>query len=185
MLGLHRKGRIEGGEGEQADWGLGLALATGSCVCVCNLMASLSRGTGRPQQRRGRGGSSAPATGDSSTTRDLDSGQCTSLALSHLADPRGGTGPLETDSMIAAESDEVRQLRSKYQSKLATAKELFPDWTDEDVLYAIHDANGDVEVAIVRMSEGKAALSLSTARVGLAPTLARATSCSPPPDAEG
>lgn len=54
----------------------------------------------------------------------------------------------------AAESDEVRQLRSKYQSKLATAKELFPDWTDEDILYAIHDANGDVEVAIVRMSEG-------------------------------
>lgn len=67
--------------------------------------------------------------------------------------------------MIAAESDEVRQLRSKYQSKLATAKELFPDWTDEDVLYAIHDANGDVEVAIVRMSEGKPALSSCPPRV--------------------
>lgn len=57
--------------------------------------------------------------------------------------------------MNAGESEEVRQLRSKYQSKLVTAKELFPDWTDEDILYAIHEANGDVEVAIVRMSEGK------------------------------
>ncbi|CDR38544.1 RHTO0S03e10660g1_1 [Rhodotorula toruloides] len=54
------------------------------------------------------------------------------------------------------ESDEVRQLRAKYSDKLATAKELFPDWTDEDVLFAINEANGDVEVAIVRMSEGLA-----------------------------
>lgn len=48
----------------------------------------------------------------------------------------------------------MRSLRSKYSSQLSTAKELFPDWTDEDILFALQEANGDVEVAIVRMSEG-------------------------------
>lgn len=62
-------------------------------------------------------------------------------------------------TLPADESDEVRALRTKYGSKLATAKELFPDWTDEDVLHAIHEASGDVEVAIVRMAEGAPALS--------------------------
>ncbi|ORY79297.1 hypothetical protein BCR35DRAFT_96755 [Leucosporidium creatinivorum] len=47
-------------------------------------------------------------------------------------------------------------LRSKYSSQLATTKELFPDWSDEDILQAIQDANGDVETTILRISEGHA-----------------------------
>lgn len=55
---------------------------------------------------------------------------------------------------LTEETEEVRGLRAKFGAKLATAKELFPDWTDEDVLYALQEANGDLEVCIVRMSEG-------------------------------
>ncbi|BGP23199.1 hypothetical protein Rt10032_c02g1048 [Rhodotorula toruloides] len=97
-------------------------------------MSTPARGTGRP--RRGRGGVSAVVSAHS--TRDQ--------GKSHP--PRAW--------LCREESDEVRQLRAKYSDKLATAKELFPDWTDEDVLFAINEANGDVEVAIVRMSEGLA-----------------------------
>lgn len=46
------------------------------------------------------------------------------------------------------------QLRNKYSTQLATTKELFPDWSDEDILQAIQDANGDVETTILRISEG-------------------------------
>lgn len=68
-----------------------------------------------------------------------------STGQSTSADPRHS---------LADETEEVRGLRAKFGPKLATAKELFPDWTDEDVLYAIQEANGDLEVTIVRMSEG-------------------------------
>ncbi|BGP38405.1 RNAPII degradation factor [Rhodotorula kratochvilovae] len=81
---------------------------------------------GSGRPRRGRGGISAVVPAPSA--RDLDQD----------------------------EPEEVRALRAKFGAKLATAKELFPDWTDEDVLYALNEANGDLEVCIVRMSEGLA-----------------------------
>lgn len=37
-----------------------------------------------------------------------------------------------------------------------TASEFFPDWTEDDLLNTIAEANGDVEVAIVRITEGHA-----------------------------
>ncbi|KPV76546.1 uncharacterized protein RHOBADRAFT_52538 [Rhodotorula graminis WP1] len=72
--------------------------------------------------------------------------------------PRRGRGGISAvvPAPSAHETEEVRGLRAKFGSKLATAKELFPDWTDEDILYAIQEANGDLEVTIVRMSEGLA-----------------------------
>ncbi|KAI1302080.1 RNAPII degradation factor [Mortierella claussenii] len=52
------------------------------------------------------------------------------------------------------EPEELRQLRQEHGGSLATLKELFADWTEEDLLYAIQDAGGDVELAILRISEG-------------------------------
>ncbi|KAG0197172.1 hypothetical protein BGX28_009316 [Mortierella sp. GBA30] len=54
------------------------------------------------------------------------------------------------------EPDDLRQLRREHGNSLLTLKELFADWTEEDLLYAIQDAGGDVELAIVRISEGHA-----------------------------
>ncbi|KAG0364587.1 RNAPII degradation factor [Gamsiella multidivaricata] len=54
------------------------------------------------------------------------------------------------------EPEDLRQLRKEHGGSLATLKELFADWTEEDLLYAIQDANGDVELAILRISEGHA-----------------------------
>ncbi|KAF8981265.1 hypothetical protein BGZ46_003073 [Entomortierella lignicola] len=54
------------------------------------------------------------------------------------------------------EPEDLRQLRQQHGGSLATLKELFADWTEEDLLYAIQDASGDIELAILRISEGHA-----------------------------
>lgn len=52
------------------------------------------------------------------------------------------------------ESDEVKQLRRKYADKLGSLKELFPKWSDEDLLTVLAEVNGSLEVAVGRISEG-------------------------------
>lgn len=46
-------------------------------------------------------------------------------------------------------------LRAKYADKLALLREMFPDWTDEDLLFALQEAGGEVELAVGRISEGQ------------------------------
>jgi len=53
------------------------------------------------------------------------------------------------------EPEDLRHLRRAHGGSLATLKELFADWSEEDLLYAIQDAGGDVEAAILRISDGK------------------------------
>lgn len=49
---------------------------------------------------------------------------------------------------------ESAMLKTQYHRQLMSCKELFPDWTEEDILYAIQEASGDFEVAVTRISEG-------------------------------
>ncbi|KAL1953951.1 hypothetical protein VTO42DRAFT_1997 [Malbranchea cinnamomea] len=49
---------------------------------------------------------------------------------------------------------EIGQLKKKYANTLPTIKELFPDWTDDDLVFALEDADGDLETAIERITEG-------------------------------
>ena len=49
---------------------------------------------------------------------------------------------------------EIGQLKKQYASKLSTVKEMFPDWTDEDVVFALQETDGDLESTIERISEG-------------------------------
>lgn len=41
-----------------------------------------------------------------------------------------------------------------YSSKLSTIKEMFPGWTDEDIVFALQETDGNLEGTIDRMSEG-------------------------------
>lgn len=61
-----------------------------------------------------------------------------------------------TDSAFTAEDDgDISELRKKFGSdKVETIKELFPDWSDADILYALQETDGDIEVAATRISEG-------------------------------
>ncbi|MCJ1403111.1 RNAPII degradation factor [Xylographa trunciseda] len=49
---------------------------------------------------------------------------------------------------------ELGQLKKQYASKLSTIKEMFPGWTDEDIVFALQETDGDLEGTIDRMSEG-------------------------------
>jgi hypothetical protein len=54
-----------------------------------------------------------------------------------------------------AEAGELAELKKRYQAPLSTLKELFPDWTDADLVLAIEDSDGDLERTIEKISEGK------------------------------
>lgn len=45
-------------------------------------------------------------------------------------------------------------MKKKYSSSLPALKELFPDWTEDDLVFALEDAGGDLESAIERITEG-------------------------------
>ena len=50
---------------------------------------------------------------------------------------------------------EIGQLKKRYASKLSTIKEMFSDWTEEDIVFALQETDGDLEGTIERISEGK------------------------------
>ena len=78
---------------------------------------------------------------------------------------RGGRGhatngdKADTHHTISIEDDgEVGQLKKQYGSKVSTIKEMFPNWTDEDVVFALQETDGDLETTVERISEGETAL---------------------------
>ncbi|KAL5001121.1 hypothetical protein BDV10DRAFT_160661 [Aspergillus recurvatus] len=72
---------------------------------------------------------------------------------------RGGRGGSRSTKLDVTEptyedEGELGQMKKKYSDTLPMLKELFPDWTDEDLVFALEDADGDLEQAIDRISEG-------------------------------
>ncbi|KAI0223478.1 RNAPII degradation factor [Massospora cicadina] len=53
------------------------------------------------------------------------------------------------------ESDEIALLRATHSVNLRYLNELFPDWSDEDLLYTLQDTYGDLELTVARISEVK------------------------------
>ncbi|GAA98532.1 uncharacterized protein L969DRAFT_88521 [Mixia osmundae IAM 14324] len=55
------------------------------------------------------------------------------------------------------ETAESLELRKRFPpEKLATLKSIFSDWKDQDLLFTLGEANGDLELAIGRISGGQA-----------------------------
>ncbi len=52
------------------------------------------------------------------------------------------------------EEGEIGELKKQYSGKLSTIKEMFPDWTDEDIVFALRETDGDLEDTIERITEG-------------------------------
>lgn len=73
---------------------------------------------------------------------------------------RGGSRSANADgsekiaSTTYEEEGEIGQMKKKYSSSLPALKELFPDWTEDDLVFALEDAGGDLESAIERITEG-------------------------------
>jgi len=75
---------------------------------------------------------------------------------------RGGRGhatngdKAENNPPTTIEDDgEVSQLKKQYGSKVSTIKEMFPDWTDEDTVFALQETDGDLETTVERITDGK------------------------------
>ncbi|UKZ66584.1 uncharacterized protein TrAtP1_007756 [Trichoderma atroviride] len=49
---------------------------------------------------------------------------------------------------------EFAELRKQYGDKTLVIREMFPDWSEPDVLYALKETNGDETEAVTRMAEG-------------------------------
>lgn len=69
---------------------------------------------------------------------------------------RGGArGAVNAAAAQPDDTEEVRLLRAKYANQLSSLREVFPDWTDEDLLFALHEAGGDTNLAVARISDGE------------------------------
>ena len=71
---------------------------------------------------------------------------------------RGGSRSTKTDGSDNAaafeDEGEIGQMKKKYADILPLLKELFPDWSDEDLVFALEDTDGELEEAIERITEG-------------------------------
>lgn len=76
---------------------------------------------------------------------------------------RGGRGPSRQtngESLAVAETPsyedegEIGQLKKMYASKLSTIKEMFPSWTDDDLVFALQETDGNLENTVERISDG-------------------------------
>lgn len=76
---------------------------------------------------------------------------------------RGGRGgrtissnsPEHASEPAVEENAEVAQLKKQYGGKVSMIKEMFPTWTDEDAVLALKECDGDLEVAVERITDGK------------------------------
>jgi hypothetical protein len=53
-----------------------------------------------------------------------------------------------------ADQGELGEMKKKYASELSMLNELFPDWSNVDLLFALEDTSGDLERTIEGISEG-------------------------------
>lgn len=74
---------------------------------------------------------------------------------------RGGRGAskniktdLENIPPPSEEQGEIGELKLRHGSKVAMIRELFPDWTDEDVVFALEETGGDLEDTIEKITTG-------------------------------
>ncbi|KAJ2331368.1 RNAPII degradation factor, partial [Coemansia sp. RSA 2681] len=67
---------------------------------------------------------------------------------------RGGSSNSRAPPSSADEAAEFKILRSKHLSSLRILNEMYPDWTDADLLSAIEEANGDLTTTIDHISDG-------------------------------
>jgi hypothetical protein len=74
----------------------------------------------------------------------------------------GSRGPRKTNGDGAsstidtsADQGELGELKKRYDSQLSTLKEMFPQWTDAELVLAIEESDGDLQTTIEKISEGE------------------------------
>jgi hypothetical protein len=70
-------------------------------------------------------------------------------------------GDSHHDDSALEDEGEIGQLKQKFGSKIGLIKEMFPTWSDIDILYALQEADGDENLAVTRIADGMCPASLS------------------------
>ena len=71
---------------------------------------------------------------------------------------RSKTQENEQENLPPASLDdqgEVGELKRKYGDKVPLLREVCPGWSDEDLVFALQETNGDIEAAVDRISSGQ------------------------------
>lgn len=108
----------------------------------------------RPAATRGRGAPRSGRGGFSSR-----GGRNASRATPGLATNGDAKHDSESNALPSLnDQGEVSDLNKQYGDNVAVIKEMFPDWTPIDILYALKETDGNLTVTIERMAEGKSIL---------------------------
>lgn len=112
----------------------------------------------RPVASRGRGPS-----------RGGRGGGLTSRGGSRVANKApNGDSHLDDESALEDEG-EMGQLKQKFGSKVGLIKEMFPTWSDIDILYALQEADGDENLAVTRIADGMSPPNIEPQRSSVGP----------------
>ena len=67
------------------------------------------------------------------------------------------SSPDQPDTMASAleEEGEVGELKRQFGDKLPGLREVCPGWSDEDLVFALQETDGDVDAAFERISSGR------------------------------
>lgn len=74
--------------------------------------------------------------------------------------PRGGhraaNGAATRDQEPESIEDqgELGDMKKQYSSQLSMLKDMFPDWTDVDLVFALQETDGDLPLTIDKITEG-------------------------------
>lgn len=64
------------------------------------------------------------------------------------------SGPDDATTGAPEDQGEFSELRKLYGDKTSVIREMFPDWSEVDVLFALQETNGDQSEAVTRIAEG-------------------------------
>ncbi|CAK3816597.1 CUE domain-containing [Lecanosticta acicola] len=74
--------------------------------------------------------------------------------------PRGGrkvngtsTDPASVEESLE-EQGELGEMKKKYANELDMLRDMFPDWTDTDLVFALQEADGDVAATVDKITQG-------------------------------
>ena len=77
---------------------------------------------------------------------------------------RGGRNPSRSQKETAEQENvppttledegEVGELKRMFGDKVPLLREVCPGWSDEDLVFALQETNGDIEAAVDRISSG-------------------------------
>jgi hypothetical protein len=62
--------------------------------------------------------------------------------------------PRSAESGTIRRLDSFKELKVRYEAPLTQLLDIFPHWTEEDLVAALSDLKGDLEMVIDRISEG-------------------------------